>query len=892
MNTCNSTCRTAYKAMRLSAYNGSCDLCASNTGNSSLASWSTNSTNCAACAQTWQNYSAACSGGANKACFNFDVIANGNLKSIANLLTQSTAVPSGAGDVYDFFSQYTNAIATCSDAFDYLAGYALTTNNDPLFPAGVTGSDCPVQGASNLTCSAACNNDWYLLADLCQTQTVIQYDNNGLPGPNGVSVAAPPDTFITIELALQYLLNGTAMGPYNNNTLTGSGDAPYVLTDASCVASNWFTTFTDGTTGIGLSTSSDASTPIPTTVLGINTTAMVAKPAPASTTCLQAAAIMNTSVAPGGSCDACLSDTGSAGGCFANCPLCASVFTTYIDACGATGDNTLQPTFALASYWAGQLQTVAGNFANGDCYLNMVEQIMMPLAAVCSDYVASLALSSLTIFQSNPNPNNSSLTINGPNCPTTASDSAYAPGTCPAACGADLALFGGCQRTSTVSIPLLNVNNVPFPTAWAQLVNGSMGVVNSAKTTNAAFNLTGCASILATYAPGVLANGAVNASLPTAAPNCSAARATLLASTNNGACDQCSSNTGNPTNCFTDAAGDPDCLQCGVQYDQYTNACNETYNDIGNIFAFNLQQTTAAGNLGDCFDYFNQAAQSLIGTAGFDTDNCTDTWDSIVQYSETLYNDPADDTAGPNCNVVAGSSCPASCQADLAQLNTFCTTTSIVQWAGFGYTAANGSTIVAPAGTNVTIATAWQLFVNGTATYPIGNTIVKGVATSVPFALAACTLPSWAPTTGPGSVAGMTATTVTGSFSINLGSTTIAQLYAANAANNTIETAIAASLGVPAMAVTINWKQLLAAAGRRLLATTTIPYTVTTTVSTAAALTTKVAAFNPSSITSSVAALPGLSAVTTAPAPAPASAAVTTKHAAAVAVALAVALGF
>ena len=877
--------------MRLSAYNGSCDLCASNTGNSSLASWSTYSANCSACAQTWQNYSAACSGGANKACFNFNVIANGNLKSIANLLTQSTGAPN-AGDVYDFFSQYTNAIATCSDAFDYLAGYALTTNNDPLYPAGVTGSDCPVQGASNLTCSAACNNDWYLLADLCQTQQLIQYDNNGLPGPtaSSPSVVAPPNTFITIELALQYLMNGTAMGPNNNNT--GSGDAPYVLTDPSCVASNWFTTFTDGTTGIGLSTSSDASTPVPTTVLGINTAPLVATPAAANTTCLQAAAAMNTSVAPGGSCDTCLSDTGSASGCSVNCPICGGVFTTYIDACGATGDNTLQPTFALASYWAAQLQVVAGNFTYGDCYLNMVQQIMTPLAAQCSDYLASMAMSSLTIFQTNANPANASLTIVGPNCPTTASDSPYAAGTCPTACAADLAVLGGCYANSVINIPTLGVSNVPFPTAWAQLVNGSMGVVNSAKTTNAAFSLSGCASTLATYAPGVLANGTVSAALPTAAPNCTVARAAMTTSTASGFCDACSSNTGNPNNCFTDVSGDPDCLACGVQFDAYTNVCAETYNDIGNTFAGNLMQTAAAGNLGDCFDYFNLAAQSLIGTAGFDTDACSDTWDSIVQYSETVYNDPADDTAGPNCNVVAGASCPASCQADLAQLNTYCNSSSVVQWAGFGYPAANGGTTVAAAGTTVNITTAWQLFVNGTATGPIGNTLVKGVATSVPFALAACTLPSWAPTSGPGSVAGMTATTVTGSFSINLGSTTIAQLYAANAAGNTIETAIAASLGVPAMAVTINWTQLLAAAGRRLLATTTIPYTVTTTASTAAALTTKVAAFNPSSITSSVAALPGLSAVTTAPAPAPASAAVTTKHAAAVAVALAVALGF
>jgi hypothetical protein len=221
-----------------------------------------------------------------------------------------------------------------------------------------------------------------------------------------------------------------------------------------------------------------------------------------------------------------------------------------------------------------------------------------------------------------------------------------------------------------------------------------------------------------------------------------------------------------------------------------------------------------------------------------------------------------------------------------------------VQWAGFGYGfAANGSAIVAPAGTNVSILTAWLLFTNGTATAPIGNTVLaSGKAAAVPFTLDTCILPSWAPTNGTGSLAGMQPANVTGNFSINLGSTTLTQLYAANA-NGNIEAAIAASLGVATNAVTINWPQLIAAAaaGRRhLLASTTIPYTVKTTASVAASgsLQAKVSTFNAGSLTATVAALPGLSTVTVAaPPPPPMSAAVSTKHAVAVAVALAVALG-
>jgi len=882
VNTCSSTCSAAFKAMRLSAFNGTCDLCASNTGNSSIASWGPSSGNCTACANTWNNYTAACTGATNKACFNYNVIGNGNARdSFANILAQSAGA-GNAGDVYDFLSTYTQTLATCSDVFNYLVSYALTVNNDPLYPATATGSDCPLVGASNLTCSAACNNDWQLLALFCQNQQLIQYDYFGLPGVTaGSVVAAQPGTFLPAEIAIIYLLNGTALGPYNNNTNTGTGRTGYALNDPSCVASQWVKVFQDGNTGIGLSTTTDAVAPANLTQLGagygINAAAAVIPPIPANITCLQAAARMNTSVAPGGNCDSCLSDTGSANGCFANCPACASDFTAYTDACGAAGDATLQPTFALASYWVAQLQSVVGNFSYGDCYLNMVQNIMTPLAAQCSDYIASMVLSTENIYNVQPNPNGSATNSNGPNCPTNAADSAFKPGTCPGGCQADLALLSGCYSSSTINIPLLGVSNMPFPTAWMMFVNGSLfgnGVQNSLTTLPASFNLTGCASTLSTYVPGVFANGTVSSALPSAAPNCSVARATLAASTNNGACDQCSSNTGIPGNCFTNDVGDPDCTACGVQYDNYVNACNETYNDLGNTFAGNLYQTTAGGTGGDCFDEFNLAAQSLIGTPGFDIDPCSDTWDSIVQYSETVWNDPSDATPGPNCPVIPNSNCTTACQNDLQQLNTFCTNTSVVQWAGFGIGfAANGSAIVAPAGYNVSIATAWALFANGTATAPIGNSVVKGGAPiAVPFALGKCTLPTWVPTTGPGSAASFAPATVNGSFSINLFSTTPQQLYTANT-GKALEATIAKSLSVPVNAITIQWAQLgvVSAAGRRhLLAATTIPYTVTTTQAAAAAVSAAVATFNPATaLASTISNTLNLTSVTVAAPPPP-----------------------
>ena len=50
---------------------------------------------------------------------------------------------------------------------------------------------------------------------------------------------------------------------------------------------------------------------------------------------------------------------------------------------------------------------------------------MAPLAAQCSDYMAVMALSTETVFQVQANPANASLNSNGPNCPTTAADSAF-----------------------------------------------------------------------------------------------------------------------------------------------------------------------------------------------------------------------------------------------------------------------------------------------------------------------------------------------------------------------------------------------------------------------------------------------------------------------------------
>ena len=809
-NLCTATCQAAYVNMTMAtSTNGACDQCTSNSGNSSLAAWSANSTKCGQCAAKWNTYNASCNTPAtpaNRACYNFQVIADGsNPTSLASLMTVGTGAT--LGDVYDFFSGFASLVATCSDAVDYAVNYGLTTAFDPA--GGAQGAPCPTVKSASQTCSSACNSVWNMLQYNCQANQLVQYDFNGLPG----GVAAPANTFLPIETVVNLILNGSAFGPFNDDYNNGNvlQNLALSLSDPTCVASAWLgQILSDGTTSVNMNGPVAQQAPVSVNTAMMPTAAPAPvlaggpTPAPAAMTCALAAAAMNTSTSTG-NCAQCLSDTGNGQGCLANCPQCANDWSNVVTACGATGDSTLQLTYNLAAnVWGDNLLQVAGNFTFDDCYIYAMT-FAEPLAATCSDYFDYMTSYSQTNFFTNPL--NASQV--GPGCPTTASDSVYPSGSCPSSCKADLANLAGCNSGSMV-IPPGGGAAVTFASAWASFVSGAYAAVDpfyNTFTTNsggAAYNLSGCTSFMSTVLTGVLPAGTVSNSLP-AAPTCAQARATLNASTVNGACDLCSSNTGNPNNCFTSVSGDANCTLCGAQYDVYTSLCTETYNDIGNLFAANLAATMGSGSGGDCFDMFNQIAQSSIGTTGFDTDACSDAWDSILQYSETMLNDPVAGLNGPNCPTnPAATSCPLACQNDLAQLNAVCTSTSVVKWAGYGLP---GSTTPAAANTTVNITNAWAYFANGTATSPIGNAVVNGSTVSLPFALANCTLPTWVPAAA---AAALTPVVIQGSFSISLpAGTTLSQLYAKNqAAGGALESTIAASLGVNANAVTILWSQM------------------------------------------------------------------------------------
>ena len=288
--------------------------------------------------------------------------------------------------MYDFFSGFTSLIGSCSDAVDYVVNYALTTAYDSV--NGSPSTVCPTSKSTNTTCSAACNNAWNLIQYYCAPGAPVQYDFNGLPG----GAPAPVNTFIPIEVVVNYILNGTAFAPNNDDYLgtnSGAQALPLVVSDVSCVVSAWLgQVLPDGSTSIDLG----AGTPPTLTPNANGAPPLVAAQPPAvgtdaapPMTCLNAAVAMNASTSSG-NCALCLSDTGSPAGCAAKCPACGADFANLQNACGATGDSTLQLTYNLmANVWADNLLQVVGNFTLGDCYV-LAMTLAEPLAATCSDF--------------------------------------------------------------------------------------------------------------------------------------------------------------------------------------------------------------------------------------------------------------------------------------------------------------------------------------------------------------------------------------------------------------------------------------------------------------------------------------------------------------------------
>ena len=467
------------KTQTTSTTSGQCDLCASNTGNAS-AFLTNNSTACAGCATAWNTYVTQCSGGSNKACFNYYQISSSqNPSSYANLVQQSTGVNgsntlTGGGDVFDFFSQYyvgaQSSTISCSDLFDYMFGYAETLNNDP--PAAAPGPNCPVVGSNTTTCSAGCNAELAIVYARCKASDLVQYDGNGFPN----NTVAPVGTFVTAQQAWTWFLNGTAMGPNNNNLGLANGGAVNATDGAvnltTCSVSGWtsFATLPDYTAS-GL-------------------------------TCQAAIAAFTTS-ANSTNCDACLSNAGIPQACMSNCPACGCDYNNTLTACASTPAASGLNYSLVGNTWAPALATAAGGaslyVSNADGY-DLVSQWSRSVVGSCSDAF------DLLVQYSETNINDPPGASAGPNCAPTAT-------TCSAACAADLALLGSKCTAGNATVAwtgnglptgAVPVANVTAAAAWSYFTSGVYAYTaggNAANGASVPLPLTGCTT--PTFTAGV-----------------------------------------------------------------------------------------------------------------------------------------------------------------------------------------------------------------------------------------------------------------------------------------------------------------------------------------------------------------------------------------------------
>ena len=204
-------------------------------------------------------------------------------------------------------------------------------------------------------------------------------------------------------------------------------------------------------------------------------------------------------------------------------------------------------------------------------------------------------------------------------------------------------------------------------------------------------------------------------------------------STTNGPCDQCASNTGNASAFFT--SNSTGCAACATAWNTYVSACaggsnkaclnyyqissSQNANSYANLVQLStgVNGTNTLNGGGDVFDfmsqyYYNALANNL---------SCSDLFDYMFGYAETLNNDPPNAGPGPNCPVVGSNTttCSAACNAELTAVFARCKASDLVQYDGNGFP--NGT--VAPVGTFVTAQQAWTWFLSGAAMGPSNNNL-------------------------------------------------------------------------------------------------------------------------------------------------------------------------
>jgi hypothetical protein len=141
----------------------------------------------------------------------------------------------------------------------------------------------------------------------------------------------------------------------------------------------------------------------------------------------------------------------------------------------------------------------------------------------------------------------------------------------------------------------------------------------------------------------------------------------------------------------------------------------------------------------DCYAAFNAAARAYAAA------ECSTAFDHVATYAQSADAAAVVIAGGVmttpySCLLANTDACPTECQADLDLLAATCHDEDVIAWGGNGLPAVL-TVDGAPAGTSVSSADAWALFVNGTAPVPVNRRLGVTSLTPLPLTLSACTLP-------------------------------------------------------------------------------------------------------------------------------------------------------
>jgi len=332
---------------------GACSGCPSAVGSAAACA-----ATCPACAAALDSYIIACAPPGLTFSASYDAIT-------AFALATAASQPGEFKDCYDYIlaARRPYAGASCSSAFDHVAGYMQTADHpsaavDPSTGLLVANYSCLDATAS--FCPFECQNSLNLLAGACHSGDFVAWDGMGLApsflGMNG----APYGTQLSPEDAFAAFVSGEAAVPMNQASGVAAG-VLYPLDLRACAnASGVFPAYAPPP---------PQNPPAP---------APPGPPAPPASTlgCLDALAAMSAAVDSTGECVTCESFSGTPQACAWACPRCAAALSSYLSACaGRLGE----PSYDTLEGWAASSSFAAG----ADCHDYIVAAARPYSAASC-----------------------------------------------------------------------------------------------------------------------------------------------------------------------------------------------------------------------------------------------------------------------------------------------------------------------------------------------------------------------------------------------------------------------------------------------------------------------------------------------------------------------------